>query len=287
MDEHAEEKRGKISRRAFVFGSAAAALAPSTAGMRNKGEAAEGRRLDEGKLVKELTGMDAAEFSKRFTMKVKIPAPPGGRYVIHIRMMHHRISGVEAARDSEAEVRSSQRAIEPLVEAVVRANKLDGVFAEGWTSEEQPARYRDRRGIEPSDPYRDTAELRLYLRGTIQHIYPLEDEATNRRAVEAARADHKASIDLREQKIDADEWQRIRAQTRALRYGARDTLALQKIREWNHARKGAGLAPRNAVVIYAADHNFSHAVAEENKKAPTYGLVELSSKDLVGGEAMY
>src|SRR3989344_364610 len=86
--------------------------------------------------IERLTGMPFAEFSKNFDARIRVPSPRGGTYVIHIRQMHQPAKDIERKISGQQEVLAAQRATEKLIESVVSANKLDGIFAEGFVEKD-------------------------------------------------------------------------------------------------------------------------------------------------------
>jgi len=93
--------------------------------------------------IERLTGMPYAEFSKNFDARIRVPSPRGGTYVIHIRQMHQHARDPKNQVLGQSDVVARQQETEKLIEAVVRANKLDGIFAEGFAEKNAAQRYRD------------------------------------------------------------------------------------------------------------------------------------------------
>ncbi|MEK7480099.1 MAG: hypothetical protein AAB665_02300 [Patescibacteria group bacterium] len=142
----AKEDTADVSRRTllkFAAGAAINTLLPKAA-MDSRTHAEAVLSPEETIATTErLTGMPYAEFSEHFDARVRVPSPRGGPYVIHIRQMHQPAQDPERKIQGQSDVVARQRETENLIESVVRANKLDGIFSEGFVEKDAALRYRD------------------------------------------------------------------------------------------------------------------------------------------------
>ena len=138
-------KRTGVSRRALLT------FAAGAVGNTFFPKAATNERPPEGVLsaeevaatIERVTGMPFSEFSKRFDGRVRIASPRGGTYILRIHQMHQPAQDAGRKISGQSEVVAAQRTTEKLLEAVIRANKLDGIFAEGFAEKDAAQRYRD------------------------------------------------------------------------------------------------------------------------------------------------
>src|SRR3989344_5375814 len=142
----AKEDTADVSRRALLKFAAGAALNTLLPKAVTDGQPpAETTPSPEETIatIERLTGMPFAEFSKNFDARIRVPSPRGGTYVIHIRQMHQHARDPKKQVLGQSDVAARQRETEKLIASVVSANKLDGIFAEGYVDTSTPQHYKD------------------------------------------------------------------------------------------------------------------------------------------------
>ena len=135
----AKEDTADVSRRTLLFAAGAAinTLLPKAA-MDSRTHAEAVLSPEETIATTErLTGMPYAEFSEHFDARVRGPVPARRSL-----MSFTYARCISPAQDPERKIQGQsdvvarQRETENLIESVVRANKLDGIFSEGFVEKD-------------------------------------------------------------------------------------------------------------------------------------------------------